>query len=57
MVIKRDDEVNRDIDTQTAEGHVRVPVLQESDDAGKRNAIRYPQDGLDDEAEGHRRVP
>ena len=56
MVIRRDNEVNRNIDTETAEGHRRTPFLEESDDAGKRAAVR-PADGLDDEAEGHRRTP
>ena len=55
MVIRRDNEVNRNIDTETAEGHRRAPFLEDSDDAGKRAAVR-PADGLDDEAEGHRRA-
>lgn len=55
MGINRDNEVNRNIDTETAEGH-RVPLLlDESDDAGKTAALRPPQ-GLDDEAEGHARL-
>jgi hypothetical protein len=53
MVIRRDDEVNRNIDTETAEGHKRTPSLEESGDAGKKAPVR-PADGLDDEAEGHR---
>ena len=50
--------VNRNIDTDTAEGHrVRNKVmLGEADDAGKRASVR-PSDGLDDEAEGHRVAP
>jgi hypothetical protein len=55
MVIRRDDEVNRNIDTETAEGHKRTPFLEESGDAGKKALVR-PADGLDDEAEGHRRM-
>lgn len=52
MMIRRENEVNRNIDTETAEGH-RIPVLlDDSDDAGKKAAVR-PADGLDDEAEGH----
>jgi len=54
MTIKHDDEVNRNIDTETAEGHRRPPVmLEESDETGKKAAVR-PAEGLDDEAEGHR---
>jgi hypothetical protein len=53
MVISRDNEVNRNIDTETAEGHKRTPLLEESGDAGKKAQVR-PVDGLDDEAEGHR---
>jgi hypothetical protein len=56
MAIRRDDEVNRNIDTETAEGHRRTPFLEESGDAGKKALVR-PADGLDDEAEGHRRMP
>ena len=52
MVIRRDNEVNSNIDTETAEGHKRVAFLEESGDAGKKAAVR-PDDGLDDEAEGH----
>ena len=52
MVIRRDNEVNRNIDTETAEGH-RKTLLEESGDAGKKALVR-PADGLDDEAEGHR---
>lgn len=55
MVIRRDDEVNRNIDTETAEGHRVAPILEESGDAGKKALVR-PADGLDDEAEGHRRI-
>ena len=54
----RDNEVNRAIDTETAEGH-RVHdkvMLGEADDAGKRSLIRHG-DALDDEAEGHRVAP
>ena len=54
MVIRRDNEVNRNIDTETAEGHKRIAFLEECGDAGKKAAVR-PADGLDDEAEGHRR--
>lgn len=54
MGINRDNEVNRDIDTETAEGHrEKLLILGESEDAGKRAAVR-PTEGLDDEAEGHR---
>ena len=48
----KDNEVNRNIDTETAEGHRARIALEETEDAGKRAAIR-PSDGLDDEAEGH----
>jgi hypothetical protein len=53
MAIRRDNEVNRNIDTETAEGHKRLSLLEESGDAGKKALVR-PADGLDDEAEGHR---
>ena len=53
MGIQQDDEVNRNIDTETAEGHIRIASLEESDEAGKKVMVR-PVDGLDDEAEGHR---
>jgi hypothetical protein len=56
MAISRDDQVNRNIDTDTAEGHRKASWLEESGDAGKRSAVR-PADGLDDEAEGHRVAP
>ncbi len=51
----KDNEVNRNIDTDTAEGHrVRDKVMfGEAEDAGKKASIK-PSDGLDDEAEGHR---
>ena len=52
MGINRENEVNRNIDTETAEGHRRLLIVEESDDAGKKAAVR-PADGLDDEAEGH----
>lgn len=55
MVIQRDNDVNRNIDTETAEGHKRTPFLEESGEAGKKVLVR-PADGLDDEAEGHRRI-
>ena len=50
----KDNEVNRNIDTETAEGHRIRLSLEETEDAGKRAAIR-PSGGLDDEAEGHAR--
>ena len=53
MAINRDTEVNRNIDTDTAEGHKKTPLLEESGDAGLKANLR-PADGLDDEAEGHR---
>ena len=50
----QENEVNRNIDPETAEGHriaQRAPrVVSET---GKR-AFTAPADGLDDEAEGHR---
>lgn len=49
----KDNEVNRNIDTDTAEGHRAKLNLEETEDAGRRAAVR-PTDGLDDEAEGHR---
>jgi hypothetical protein len=55
MVIRHDDEVNRNIDTETAEGHRKALFLEESGDAGKKALVR-PADGLDDEAEGHRAI-
>lgn len=59
-MIKRENEVNRNIDTETAEGHrVRDKVLLgESEDPGKKASIRRASgpEALDDEAEGHRRV-
>jgi hypothetical protein len=53
----KDNEVNRNIDTETAEGHrVRDKVMfGEAEDAGKRASIRH-SDALDDEAEGHRTI-
>ena len=53
MATSRDTTVNRNIDTDTAEGHKKSPLLEESGEAGKKAALR-PADGLDDEAEGHR---
>jgi hypothetical protein len=41
--------------TKIAEGHRRLPFLEMSGDAGKKALVR-PVDGLDDEAEGHRRI-
>ena len=49
----KDDEVNRNIDTDTAEGHRARTTFGEADDARKNATVR-PSDGLDDEAEGHR---
>lgn len=54
----QDNEVNRNIDTETAEGHrvqdrVAFGVAEED---GKRTSIRH-SDALDDEAEGHRVAP
>ena len=46
----QDNEINRNIDT--AEGHLRMAVVEEAEDAGVRNSIRH-SDALDDEAEGH----
>jgi hypothetical protein len=53
----QDNEVNRNIDSETAEGHrVRDKVmLGESEDPGKKVASRKHA-ALDDEAEGHRRL-
>ncbi len=50
----KDNEVNRNIDTETAEGHRIKLGLEESQDAGRKAAIRQSGDALDDEAEGHR---
>ncbi len=50
----KDNAVNRNIDTDTAEGHRARVSFGEAEDAGKRAAVK-PSDGLDDEAEGHRR--
>jgi hypothetical protein len=41
--------------TKIAAGHRRPPFLEESGDAGKKALVR-PVDGLDDEAEGRRRI-
>jgi hypothetical protein len=50
----QNNEVNRTIDTETAEGH-RIRVnLEEATDAGKRASTVRPSEGFDDEAEGHR---
>jgi hypothetical protein len=50
----KDNEVNRNIDTDTAEGH-RVRSIEETLEEGKRASVRSRgADGLDDEAEGHR---
>jgi hypothetical protein len=54
MAIRRENEVNRNIDTETAEGHIRLRLDAESGDAEKRATAR-PADGADDEAEGHLR--
>ena len=53
----QDNEVNRNIDSETAEGHrVRDKVMfGESEDPGKRTANRKSA-ALDDEAEGHRKL-
>jgi hypothetical protein len=56
MAIRRDNEVNRNIDTETAEGHVRTRLVDDGGDAGKKAAQVRPADGLDDEAEGHRYI-
>jgi hypothetical protein len=52
-----ENEVNRNIDTETAEGH-RVKVLGAdlADDTGRKSATVRPAEGLDDEAEGHRKL-
>jgi hypothetical protein len=52
-ITKRDAEVNRNIDSETAEGHRVKLLLDESEQAALRAKVR-PADGLDDEAEGHR---
>ena len=49
----KDNEVNRNIDTDTAEGHRAKLNLEETEDARKHATVR-PSEGLDDEAEGHR---
>ena len=49
----KDNEVNRNIDTDTAEGHRARLNLEETEDARRQATVR-PSDGLDDEAEGHR---
>ena len=54
---KRVNQVNRNIDTETAEGHKKVAGLEEiTEQDGKRAATRRAAD-LDDVAEGHRRMP
>jgi hypothetical protein len=50
----KDNEVNRNIDTETAEGHARRSIEETLED-GKRASVRRGADGLDDEAEGHAR--
>jgi hypothetical protein len=50
----KDNEVNRNIDTETAEGHAARRSIEEKLEEGKRAAVRGRGDGLDDEAEGHR---
>jgi hypothetical protein len=50
----KDNEVNRNIDTDTAEGHMARRSIEETLEEGKRAAVRGRGDGLDDEAEGHR---
>jgi hypothetical protein len=51
----KDNEVNRNIDTETAEGHVHRRSIEETLEEGKRHAsVRRRGDGLDDEAEGHK---
>lgn len=50
----KDSEVNRNIDTDTAEGHVARRSIEETLEDGKRASVRRGADGLDDEAEGHR---
>ncbi len=58
-MIKRENEVNRNIDTETAEGHRVVrgkALIGESEDPGKKTAsVRRASgpDALDDVAEGH----
>lgn len=49
----KDNEVNRNIDTETAEGHRVHLNLEEVEDARRHASVR-PSEGLDDEAEGHR---
>jgi hypothetical protein len=55
----KDNEINRNIDTETAEGHrVHDKVMfGEAQDAGRKAAIRQSGDALDDEADGHRVAP
>lgn len=50
----KDTEINRRIDGETAEGHVRSLKLEEAEvRASKRQNVRTK---LDDEAEGHARA-
>jgi hypothetical protein len=56
-VSTKGNEVNRNIDTETAEGHVGRRSIEETLEDGKRASVRRPGDGLDDEAEGHRVAP
>lgn len=49
----QNNEVNRNIDSETAEGHRIRLGLEESEDPGKRVASRKTAE-LDDETEGHR---
>jgi len=51
----RDNQVNRNIDAETAEGHVKLPRLEDVTEDGKRAAAKRAA-ALDDVAEGHRRA-
>jgi hypothetical protein len=51
----QNNEVNRTVDGDTAEGHLRSHTIEEADEAGTTTAIRQIH-SLDDEAEGHIRA-
>ena len=48
----KDNEVIRNIDPDTAEGHVARRSIEETLEDGTRASVRRGSDGLDDEAEG-----
>lgn len=50
----KDNEINRHIDGETAEGHARMKLDEAELRTSKRSEKRTAD--LDDEAEGHRRV-